>query len=145
MLYFLAVGHLDDFVQAFVLINAEYTEAARRRSGVVDDWGRVVRGYGASTVILVGGLVALPALAVAAHRRSDPAAPLLTGLSVGTADRHRLDGARLRLVAGRLPGAPAGRRSGPAAPWPRWRGGSARRRGIALVVAWSLVATGTAR
>ena len=142
VLYFLAVGHLDDFVQAFVVINAEYTRAAGP-SGVVDDWHRVVRGYGASTLILVGGLVALPALAVAAHRRADPAAPLLAGLSVGTLTGiawmlHDFDSWPDAYPV--LPLAAVG--AGGAVAWLARRLGA--RSGIALVVAWSLVATGMA-
>ena len=80
VLYFVAVDHLHDFVEAYVLINATYTRAGPWQAG---DWAHVVRGYGASTAILVGGLVALPVLAMGAHRRRDPTAPLLAGLGVG--------------------------------------------------------------
>ncbi len=142
VLYFLAVGRLDEFVQAFVLINAEYTKAAPALVGVADDWGRVVRGYGPSTVILVGGLLALPLLALAAHRRSDPAAPLLTGLSVATLTGvawmvHDFDSWPDAFPVLPLAALGAG---GTVAALARLLGG---RRGIALVVAWSLVATGS--
>ena len=143
VLYFLAVGRLDEFVQAFVLINAEYTKAAPALVGVADDWGRVVRGYGPSTVILVGGLLALPLLAVVAHRRSDPAAPLLTGLSVATLTGvawmvHDFDSWPDAFPVLPLAALGAG---GTVAALARLLGG---RRGIALVVAWSLAATGLA-
>ena len=142
VLYFLAVGHLDDFVQAFVVINAEYTRAAGP-AGVADDWRRVLSGYGASTLILVGGLLALPALAVAAHRRADPAAPLLAGLSVATLTGigwmlHDFDSWPDAFPV--LPLAAVG--AGGAVARLAQRLGA--RRGIALVVAWSMVATGLA-
>ena len=143
VLYFLAVGHLDEFVEGFVMINAEYTKAAPPLTGVVGDWGRVVRGYGTSTVILVGGLLALPVLAVAAHRRSDPAAPLLTGMSVATLTGvawmvHDFDSWPDAFPVLPLAALGAG---GTLAALGRRLGG---RRGIALVVAWSLAATGLA-
>ena len=142
MLYFLAVGHLDDFVEAYVVINARVHRPAPLR--LADDWARVVRGYGASTAILVGGLVALPVLAVAAHRRSGPgsaaadrpdASPPLTGIAWMVHDFDSWPDAfpvlpLAALGAGGTVAALARRLGAPA--------------GIALVVAWSLAATGLA-
>ena len=83
VLYFAVVGALDDFVQAYLLINARYTSTSPVH--LDRDWRRLVSGYGASSWALVGGLLALPATALVAHRRSDRAAPLLTGMSVAAA------------------------------------------------------------
>ncbi|MET1059876.1 MAG: glycosyltransferase family 39 protein [Nocardioides sp.] len=140
VLYFVVVGHLHDFVEGFVTINATYTQAGPWGAG---DWARVVRGYGASTAILVGGLVALPVLAVGAHRRSDPATPMLVGLTVGAVTgvawmARDFDSwpdvfpvlPLAALGAGGIVTALARRLD--------------HRRGIALTVAWSLVATGLA-
>ena len=83
--WFAAIGALQEFADAYLLINAEYT----RPKPVADDPGRVirslVRGYRSSLVLLVGGLVAMLALGVRAAGRagSDGSRGPLVGLAVG--------------------------------------------------------------
>ena len=133
VLYFVAVGHLHDFVEAFALINAGYTQAGpwrRRRLGARRPRVRRLHGHPGRRARGAPGA------------RGGGAPPLGPGGADADRperrhrDRRRLDGARLRLVAGRLPAAPPGRarcrrhrgRAGAAArpraersPW-RWPG-----------------------
>jgi len=84
LLYFAAVGALRPAVDGFLLVNLEYTKAARLDLG--DIRHDVVRGFGASTWFVVAGLIAPWALLLAnlAKGAKDTAqVGILTGLAFG--------------------------------------------------------------
>ncbi len=68
--YFLAVGAMPQFLEAFLLINARYTVANPLLAGLGASLSRLVDGYGLSLVVIAAGLVAVLALSVREARRA---------------------------------------------------------------------------
>ncbi len=80
-----AVGELRTFLDCFLLINASYTRQEPLLSHASFAWGNLVDGYGATFVLLLGGIVALLVAAVLAALRQSrrerlPAALIGTGV-----------------------------------------------------------------
>jgi len=88
VVYFLAVGAFDEFVQAYALINARYTGANPVTDSWRSDWDTMVKGYGAALIVTVAGLLAVPVFAGLALRtregRDDPDTGTWAGLAAGT-------------------------------------------------------------
>lgn len=82
--YFAAVDALRAFVDAFLLINAEYTEADPLLAGFEQHWSRMEYGYGVSLWVMVVGLGALWLLSVRVvskrSREENPATIPVTAL-----------------------------------------------------------------
>jgi Dolichyl-phosphate-mannose-protein mannosyltransferase len=76
LVYFASFGALGDFVDAFLMVNFEYTEASPFWSRPRGKWGGLEDGYGWSSWVILAGLGALTALAFLAlrsERRKEPA------------------------------------------------------------------------
>jgi 4-amino-4-deoxy-L-arabinose transferase-like glycosyltransferase len=75
VVYFIAVGALKEFFDAYLLINARYTTPAP----LLDDWAKrwmlMHQGYGITLWVIVAGLAALPILTVALIVRGKWRAP----------------------------------------------------------------------
>jgi len=143
--YFAVVGALSQALDAFVVINVQYTSADPMTAHLRADWALLREGYGATLWVLVAGLVALLVLSVRASRpvvrAHEPEAVTVAALGVAAVvgiawTLHDFDSwpdvfTLLPLSA-----------LGVAATW-RWA--SRRLRvgpAVALAVAWVLVAAG---
>ena len=77
LLYFTAVGALQEAIDAFLLINAKYSIAEALTANLATNWSRLQNGYGVSLWVIVVGLGALAVLSLPAlrreNRRQDPA------------------------------------------------------------------------
>ncbi len=85
--WFALAGSLTASVEAFVLINARYTQPDPMLDNLAPIWQDMREAYGASIWLLLGGLVALllrsMALARRASRAHDPALPMVAALAAG--------------------------------------------------------------
>lgn len=88
LVYFLLVGALQDFIEAFFLINAQYTSANPMSDNFAQAWTDLQEGYGASLWVVIVGIVAIIALSVPAlrrdYRRQHPEAVAIAALGVAT-------------------------------------------------------------
>ena len=75
IVYFAATGALKEFVDAYLLINAEYTTPDPLLSGFARKWTLMHKGYGITLWVLVAGLCALPILSFALIGRGRWRAP----------------------------------------------------------------------
>jgi hypothetical protein len=75
IIYFAAAGALREFFDAFLLINAKYSEGDLLLPKIAEKWGTMQRGYGVSLWVLVGGLAALTILTLGGLRREGWRAP----------------------------------------------------------------------
>jgi hypothetical protein len=87
--YFALSRALYDFAEGYLLLNARYPSRGSLASTPGEAWHRVVEGYGASTWVLVGGLVALVPLTWWAFRGRGkdgmPSAATLAATTAGAA------------------------------------------------------------
>ncbi|RYP85352.1 hypothetical protein EKO23_12785 [Nocardioides guangzhouensis] len=87
--YFVAVGAVRDFVDAFVVINLRYTPAQPMSSAKLSfAWDNLLRGYGASVWLILVGLVAMvvvAALGARGWRRLPEDGPAATVVALGPA------------------------------------------------------------
>jgi hypothetical protein len=64
VVYFIAVGALKEFVDAFLLINARYTTPAPLLNDFAKRWMLMHKGYGITLWVIMAGLAALPILTI---------------------------------------------------------------------------------
>lgn len=77
VIYFTVVGALHEFIDAFLLINIQYTESSPLMSHFAKSWMNLQQGYGISVWVLVVGLPALAILTFLAIYRERWRAPAL--------------------------------------------------------------------
>ena len=75
VVYFLAVGALKEFVDAYLLINARYTTPAPLLNNFAKRWTLMHQGYGITLWVIMAGLAALPILTIALIVRGKWRAP----------------------------------------------------------------------
>ncbi|UYM06969.1 glycosyltransferase family 39 protein [Solicola gregarius] len=89
VLYFLVVGAAGDFVEAFFLVNLEYTSSDPFTANVAANWDDLAAGYRASVWVLLVGIVAILTVTAFAfsrrYRRGHPNAVPLAALGAATA------------------------------------------------------------
>ena len=77
LVYFAAVGALQQAIDAFLLINARYSLAVPLTAHLAKNWSTLQSGYAVSLWVMVVGLAALAVLSLSAlrreNRRQDPA------------------------------------------------------------------------
>ena len=87
LVWYAALGHLQDFLDCFVLIHVHYTEQEGFQSESEVIWEEVQRAYGPSLWMLIGGgillLVSSVRILLSAERRNDPDRRLLVACGAG--------------------------------------------------------------
>ena len=64
VVYFIAVGALKEFIDAYLLINARYTTPAPLLTDFAAKWVRMQEGYGITLWVIMAGLLTLPILTI---------------------------------------------------------------------------------
>lgn len=75
IVYFTAAGALAEFIDGFLLINAEYNSASGLVSDFAKGWSSSKAGYGTSLWVIVAGLAALAIFTMLAMHRASRRAP----------------------------------------------------------------------